>query len=360
MIAESFNIRRDEYSGPTRDLTPMPSKPDESVAPTTTTPEEPKIAPELGSMEQTEQPASHERVGDTRSAIMFWAATLTLLIQGFMLAHGISERANQSMMMSPILAWPLLVLWVLIILEGLLGMATAQDAPGKMLKRFLLTTLVPPFRIAYATAYPHKFVWLPKHGWISVTKLNFERMELRLALPMLAVTLLVLPLLGIELFLRELLVQHLWAAMAVHIFTSIVWFAFALEFIIMFSLAEKKLVYCKRHWVNIAIILLPYIACLRMFRLFHFLRMAKASKILRAYRLRGIVARGMRLALVFNLIDRLMERNPAKYLIALEEQISEKKAELKALEEKVESVREKVAEQERQQAEAMAKAMRHS
>ena len=61
----------------------------------------------------------------------------------------------------------------------------------------------------------------------------------------------------------------------------------SLDAIVMVSLAPKKLDYCKRHWINLVIIVLPLVAFLRTLQLFNFLRIAKASKLAKVYRLRG-------------------------------------------------------------------------
>ncbi len=294
--------------------------------------------------DQAVLPEAEERTSHGRASLMFHAAATLLMLVGLMASHGISGDANK-VMFGWWLGAPLLVLWVLVAFEGLIGLATAPDHHGKAFKRFLLVVLCPPFRASIASAYPTRFVWLPRHGWLSVGKLNFERVELAIAIPMLAVTLLVLPLLAVELFLNDWLEQQLWAAVIVHCLTALVWFAFALEFIVMLSLAEKKLAYCKQHWINIAIIVLPLIAFLRVVRIFKFLRFGKASKLLRAYRMRGLVARTMRLAMVFNLIDRLLERNPEKYLEALEEKVAEKQSEIDDLKERMAELRQRITEE---------------
>lgn len=292
---------------------------------------------DLATWDQDDAPRPHERTSDARAKFMFQVAVASLFIIALLTDHHVFPETVGN----PLAGWwlwgPLLVLWVIIILEGLLGMACTHCHPLETLKRFLVVIACPPFRAAFASAYPNRFVWLPYHGWIRVNRLNFERVELRLALPMLAVTLLVLPLLGIELFLSEWLSNHLWAAVVVHCLTAFLWFAFALELVVMLAMAEKKLAYCKAHWINIAIIILPLIAFLR------FLRIARLAKILRAYRMRGLVARTMRLALVFNLIERVLERNPEKYLAALQEKVDEKYAEIDALEEKMDELRQRIA-----------------
>ena len=301
---------------------------------------------DLADWTQEHLPEAHERISDGRASFMFKVAVGFLFIIGLMAGHSISGEATE-IMFGWWLGIPLLVLWAIVILEGLWGMATTRDHHWGSFLRFSLVVLCPPFRAAFSPAHAPRFVCLPKNHWLAVSKLNFERVELRVALPMLGVTLLVLPLLGIELFFGAWLVEHLWASIVVHCLTAVIWFAFALEFILMLALSEKKLVYCKTHWINIAIIVLPLIAFLRALRLFRFLRLAKASRILRAYRMRGVFARAMRLAMVFNLIERLLERKPEKYLLALEEKVREKEAEICALEEKMADLRAKIAEEER-------------
>ena len=117
--------------------------------------------------------------------------------------------------------------------------------------------------------------------------------------------------------------------------TALIWFSFAFEFILMVSLADKKLAFCKKNWINIVIILLPLLAFLRSLQLFRFLRMAKAGKLMRAYRLRGLLTRVVKLAVVFNLIERMLSRNPDKYGAHLRDKIVEKEEELAELNRKL-------------------------
>ena len=66
--------------------------------------------------------------------------------------------------------------------------------------------------------------------------------------------------------------------------------------------------------------------------------MLRAGKLLRAYRLRGLWTRLWRLALLFNLLDRLQQRDPKKYCAILEKKIED-------LEEKLAELRGKLAKQ---------------
>lgn len=117
----------------------------------------------------------------------------------------------------------------------------------------------------------------------------------------------------------------------IYLITALIWFSFALEFVLLVSLAEKKLAFCKKHWINIVIILLPLLAFLRSFQIFRFLRMARAGKLMRAYRLKGLVTRIAKLAVLFNLVERMLSRDPEKYTAHLDEKIADAEAELEAL-----------------------------
>ena len=58
--------------------------------------------------------------------------------------------------------------------------------------------------------------------------------------------------------------------------------------------------------------------------------------------MRGLWTRVWRLALLFNLFDRLQQRNPAKYCAALEKKIADLEEELADLRSKLDSTRRKI------------------
>ena len=105
--------------------------------------------------------------------------------------------------------------------------------------------------------------------------------------------------------------------------TALIWLSFALEFIVLCSLAPKRLEFVKKHWINLVIILLPLLAFLRSLRLLRLAQLTKATKLTKAYRLRGLFARLVKLAMLFNLVDRFMSRNPERHRAHLEEKARE-------------------------------------
>ncbi|HCN27388.1 MAG TPA: potassium channel protein - like protein [Verrucomicrobiales bacterium] len=274
--------------------------------------------------------------GGPRHTLMAGVALLFTAQLSVLLPHGDSGEALREGLLAN--AWftrAMLALWGVIGLEAVLGLFSAPDAWSARIKRLLIVCAAPPLRMTLATSTPPGWLWVPRFGWQPAGPGTTLKLERRLAIPMIVLTLLVVPVLVAELGFGETLDNHPRLAEAVHYLTSLIWLGFAAEFIWMVSATPEKAAYCLRHWVNLLIILLPLVAFLRFLRLFRFARMFKAGKLLRAYRLRGLWMRVWRTALLFNLIERLQERNPEKYRAVLEKKIRELEAEVDRLKEKL-------------------------
>jgi len=253
-------------------------------------------------------------------AIMFASALLLLLLHGLVLPHlGVSLTISRELLMQPALYIPILALWAFIVLESALGMRYAQARWRSVVLRFLIIAIVPPSRMALATHAPPGWIWLPVRGWQLRGNELFERLERWLAIPMLLITLLIVPVVIIELFFQAEIAAYAELELYLHWATTLVWFAFAAEFILLISVTPNKLTYCKQHWINIIIIILPLVAFLRTLVVVQMLKVNQAVKLLRAYRLRGLLMRTQRIALLLNLIDRVRQLNPERYLQVLRE-----------------------------------------
>ena len=105
----------------------------------------------------------------------------------------------------------------------------------------------------------------------------------------------------------------------------------------MFSVADKKLKYCKEHWIDIAIILLPFISFLRSLRIVRATRVARLARVeqlvrmSRLYRLRGLAMRALRAMLLLKLLNRLFRIAPDKQLRRLREELREQEADIRFL-----------------------------
>jgi len=123
--------------------------------------------------------------------------------------------------------------------------------------------------------------------------------------PMIVVALLVLPLLGVDfLYLaghEERRFTTIWWICVIGSF--LVWLAFLVEFVVKITIAESRLEYTKRNWLDVVIILLPIVGWLRVSRL---------ARTTRVFRLRGV---GMKFArhvltvlLGLQITERVLER----------------------------------------------------
>lgn len=123
--------------------------------------------------------------------------------------------------------------------------------------------------------------------------------------PMIVLALLILPLLAVEfLFLQDRAAARgsfLWWSATIGFF--VIWLAFLVEFTVKIAIAESRVEYVKRNWLDVIIILVPVLRPLRV---------ASLAKTSRVFTLRGV---GMKLArylftivVGFEATERLMER----------------------------------------------------
>lgn len=291
-------------------------------------------------MSTTSPPESTPTGGGFRHGLMLAVSLAFLTAVGLLLPHGDSGAAFRNWLIANTAFHTVLIaLWAVVIVEGLAGLSTTRDPWSARVKRLLLTSLLPPLRMVIATSKPDGWLWLPVSGWRPAGEKTSAKLEQNLALPMVILTLLVLPVLGAELTGGETLENHPRMALATHLTTCLIWVGFTMEFLWMVAAAPNRLIYCLKNWINLVIILLPLVAFLRLLAAFRLARVFRASQLLRTYRLRGLGARLWRLALLFNLLERLQKRDPAKYCTVLEKKIADLEDELTGLRAKLAAVR---------------------
>jgi hypothetical protein len=200
-------------------------------------------------------------------------------------------------------------LWPFFIAEAVwrLLQRDRSEPAWKPYGHFVLIGLVPPLRIGVRSPAPDRALWLPSLGWRVVDRDLYRRLERFFSVPMIVIALMVLPLLAIEYGWSEQVERSEGLQLFLAIGTAVIWFAFAIEFIVMVSVAPRKLAYCASHWVDLAIILLPlvqFLPLLRLLRVGRVLRLEQLSRMGRVYRLRGLSLRAWRAVL-------LLEAEPA-------------------------------------------------
>jgi len=136
---------------------------------------------------------------DFQSKAMFIIALAFLALFAAILPHGgLAEAVSTLLISHPVALILLISLWALIAAEGIAGYLKAPDKPKNAIFRLILTLIIPPFRITISPRYPNNAVWLPKLGWVATSKDAVEEMEVRTGLPMLFITLLILPVIAAD------------------------------------------------------------------------------------------------------------------------------------------------------------------
>lgn len=234
----------------------------------------------------------------------------------------------------------LLLLWPVFIAEQLVyRFLTSPDEPlSRRHPYWWVHCFVPPLRLCSRQRdAQEERIWFPKWGWQVADRHLQRRLERIFSIPMIWIALLILPVLALQFFFHQRIIEYPTLRIFLHIGTGLIWFAFATEFIVMVSVADKKLNYCKTHWLDLVIILLPLISFLRTLRLMRATRLLKVgklqqlSRVVRIYRLRGVAMRGFRALLLLEVLHRLLRTKPERRIAKLEEQYLEKQLELKFL-----------------------------
>jgi hypothetical protein len=200
-------------------------------------------------------------------------ACFYLAVTFLIFAAGVIHRlgnAGLTLFETDVILWGLLLLWPIFVLEGLLRLAACRR-PGmpftRRLSAFLGVCLFPAFRLGgRAYADPGK-IWLPRLGWTGVDFRLRNRLERLISVPMIVVALMMLPLLAVEYFWLDTVRAHWGLSLLLDIGTSLVWLAFALEFIVMVSIAADHTRYCLHNWMDLAVVCLPLIDFLPILRL---------------------------------------------------------------------------------------------
>lgn len=248
----------------------------------------------------------------------------------------------------------MLILWPLFIAEAIFHWTTrpwTRQYRSYHL-RSLAFCLVPPLRMCARSPEVGDAMWFPALGWRAHNEELRERLKRAFGLPMLGIAVLILPVLGIEFFLKDQVSEYSALRFGLHFSTGLIWFAFTAEFIVMISAAENRLDYCKKHWLDLAIILLPLISFLRSLQIVRASRLAKLtkvqqlSKMFRVYRLRGVSTKALRALLLLEVAKRLLQPKPAKHLVRLRAEHRRLSREMKELEAMIERVAAEAAAEE--------------
>ena len=271
----------------------------------------------------------------------------------------------------------LAVIWPIFLLEALVH----AFARSPRWKQHALYCLCPPLRFRARDACTGERIWLPRLGWTVVDHELGERMDRTLNIPMILIALAVIPLLALDYYQPEHhpIVQQLqnsvgkpapaaaplnapalandlpaafaWARLpavrfATRIGEALIWTAFALEFTVMISIVERKFRYCRQHWIDLLVIVLPLLAFLRSLQLARLARLNQIGRFTRLYRLRGSIVRAQRGMVVASVVERKFLGSPRKQLAQLKDSLAERERDLEALRTRIRDLELEVQRQE--------------
>ncbi len=236
------------------------------------------------------------------------------------------------------LGWLFVILWLPMFLEALEGYWRQGDYGWKAAGRLILLWLAPVYRLALSPYPQGRCLWFPWVGWQRADKAFYERLDRFFSIPMLFMALMILPILAVEYFWAAQAEAMPAVGLALDLGTALIWLAFTVEFIVMSTVAEKKLHYVLKHWLNLAIILLPFIAFLRGFQFVRLMRLGKLGQALKIYRLRGLGVRAWQGVVALEVLERLLHRDPESRLRHLREQLQEKEEEAELLRKRIEEL----------------------
>jgi len=285
------------------------------------------------------------------AATMFWLAFAYLLT-----VAGVIHRAHQtdiSNLEEWVLALSLMVLWPLFPAEAIYGARRRHESQsrGRVLRRAVLVSLFPPLRMGLRHPM-NGLVWLPRLGWRVPGKDLLATLDHAFRVPMLVFAFLILPVLGFEYVASERANANSWFLLALHISIAAIWVAFAVEFILKFSVAPRPVLYVKEKWVDLAIVVLPALEFVLTYwansallaRLLRLTRVSdQLSKYGRLYRMRGLMMKSWHAILTMRSIARLMGRTPEIELKQTQEAIAAMEEELAQLREHSEQLRNQIA-----------------
>lgn len=243
----------------------------------------------------------------------------------------------------------LLLLWPVFLAEQLVKFFRSESmrAYRHANPRGWLICIFPPLRMCERErgSNDEKRLWLPWRGWQVIDRQLRRELAHKFSVPMILIALLILPVLGLQFYFKDRIYEYPILRFSLHVGTGLIWFAFTVEFIVMVSVADKKLRYCKEHWLDLLIILLPLVSFLRTLRLIRMTKLVKVGKlhqltrVVRVYRLRGVAMRTMRALMLLDVLNRILPSDPERRLLRLEDDYSEKKLELAELKQEIDQLR---------------------
>jgi len=221
-----------------------------------------------------------------------------------------------------------------------------QKLNGAVKLRRLLSLLFPPLRMGSRDVVEGKSVWIPAWHWCKVNEGLFLELKRRFVLPMIAIALLIVPVLIIEWKFLDYIKNEMPSLRIDLILESVqtfIWCAFTFEFLLMISVSDRKLHYVRKNWIDLLIILLPFVSFLRTLRISQIARLKYAT---RSFKLRGVVTKARQGLIFVDFLQRIFRLRPESEAKRLYRLLQENQRDRAELEKKLRQVTEMIEKKE--------------
>ncbi|WKN32438.1 hypothetical protein PZB74_03635 [Porifericola rhodea] len=249
------------------------------------------------------------------AAPMFYLGILSLLLIGTLVTAFTEE--DLSPMFLSILPWLLSftgLVYLIFVVDTALLFWKKQQSKETMhtteKRRRLLCLLFPPLRIGSRYITNGQYIWIPRWKWSKVNEGLFLDLKKSFILPMIGIALLIVPVLIIEWkFLGDIKEElpNLKVDLILEAVQTFIWCAFTFEFILMISISNRKLNYVKKNWIDLLIILLPFVSFLRTLRISQIARLKYAT---RSFKLRGVITKARQGLIFVDFLQRIFRLRP--------------------------------------------------
>ncbi len=201
-------------------------------------------------------------------------------------------------------------------------------AGSSNMRQHIWFCLLPMTRIGSRDHSTGQKIWLPALKWREVDRVLEKTLVRHFSIPMIVTALMVLPIIVLEFYYKDFVDSNQGWRLAMCIAEACIWAAFTFEFVLMMWVVKYPMSYVKKHWIDLAIILLPTLAFMRTMRLASIGRLNQLAKTARVFRMRGLGMRLWRGFVALEIIEMLLSRNPERRLEKLELQLEDKMEEI--------------------------------
>jgi len=228
------------------------------------------------------------------------------------------------------------ILWMLYLLDALLVAILAHTSKVRIAQssfvRKLLSLIFPPMAIGQRHLLEPEKIWLPFYGWSKCNEGLFNHIKKQFSIPMIVIALLIIPVLLIEWQFYEEVENFLNTdlSLVLGLVQGFIWLAFTFEFLLLIAITDDKFTYIKKNWIDLLIILLPFVSFVRSLRL---VKVAKLSQLSRGYKLRALLMKAREGFIFASFFYRIMAVKPDYQLKKLMKKLNENQKEREIIEE---------------------------